>query len=1227
MAPFNLSPSLIARYFFHDCPRFLRYSATPPARRRAEGIPDAVEDTSVTSRVLTTKGFAWEDEVVGRRMPGRVLVADGGTVIHERRFSAEESRRVLAAVRPGTGVYQSTLVVPAGFSERYGLDPSVCTFNECRPDLLWCVEGEDRPLLRVIDLKATDQVKTSHRIQVALYSLILESVLAEHAIERAADGTAAGIWLQDAEAPEMIDIEMDGGVLATFLSRDLGPILTTPHADLPWHLRPACESCPFFASCRREAEEKKSVSLLPGLTPAGRRFLRERAGVETLDDLDRFLAGPDADDVVRTCGSLRGRGERLRAGIGALRDGKVVPLGGTSSSLPRPEGVGLLLTLAREPAGKRAYAAGFRRFKGTAVYGTPYREWTAVARTEDDCTAIVQEFVRALAAELEEVERFNAGKPFRDQKSLQTYVLDDAERRLFLEVLKECADDDPDAARLLAYYGGEGEAARVRYPAVVLSRVLAECLALPVPVACRLPDALAALLGPDHPASFRPSPLFWPETGNLMKSDVVYMAWYEGKAEALSWIEGEVRRRLRAEGDLLDAVRDRTTPHRWAEHFAFPAPTPFRHRELADLAAVIREETALDAAEARRVRSLPLKEAGGLGLCIRIECRGGSGWNVLSSLDAATLPDTGGMPNYLLVPDTAEGIEAARAFDDMPYLATTSPPGGEIRFAGIVETEEKRGRVTGLTLAIRSARDQGTFSAGDRALLFPRATDFISSAVLSELEDYDASDGNDLLALIRDPDRFAVPMPPLCTPDPAALAGLTPSQRAAFAHIMENRLTLVWGPPGTGKTHFLAETIVTAARARTRPLRIAVSALTHAAIENLLFAVQNAVAGDITLRLSVNKLEKTTSPKGRGLLALTRDVLTAMTRVPDGFVLGGTAKSFQKHRDLLPAFDLLIIDEASQMTFGELALLLPLIRDGGRLVLAGDDCQLPPIVKAAGDDRETSEYQDSVFAWLRRRDIDRKKPYTSQLLENWRMNSTLSRFPAETLYGPGYTPATAEVAARQIRRAPSDDDPFVTWVLDPAHPLVVVVLEEVRATVENTAEAALVADLTAALRSSLLPAGSGETYPDTKAGDAAFWSRGVFVVSPHHAQIAAIKKALAERRAWTSEPFVDTVDKMQGQQCEAVVVSYGVSDPETALAEAAFIYSRNRLNVSVTRAEAKCVVFLPRPLLEPSFDLFQDPATAEGLDYMLKLVAFCRRDGETRVFSLPGCGKVSVFRV
>jgi len=35
-------------------------------------------------------------------------------------------------------------------------------------------------------------------------------------------------------------------------------------------------------------------------------------------------------------------------------------------------------------------------------------------------------------------------------------------------------------------------------------------------------------------------------------------------------------------------------------------------------------------------------------------------------------------------------------------------------------------------------------------------------------------------------------------------------------------------------------------------------------------------------------------------------------------------------------------------------------------------------------------------------------------------------------------------------------------------------------------------------------------------------------------------------------PFVDTVDKMQGQESQVVISSYGVSDIETALSEANF---------------------------------------------------------------------------
>src|SRR5262249_60435161 len=118
----------------------------------------------------------------------------------------------------------------------------------------------------------------------------------------------------------------------------------------------------------------------------------------------------------------------------------------------------------------------------------------------------------------------------------------------------------------------------------------------------------------------------------------------------------------------------------------------------------------------------------------------------------------------------------------------------------------------------------------------------------------------------------------------------------------------------------------------------------------------------------------------------------------------------------------------------------------------------------------------------------------------------------------------------------------------------------------------------------------GKPYADA----AAFFRHGVFVVSPHHAQIRAIQHELAKLRTWRAAPFVDTVDKMQGQEADAVLVSYGVADPEFALKEAEFIYGLNRLNVAVTRARSKCVVCLPRPLLEATPQVLDLPAPPLG---------------------------------
>src|SRR5206468_990230 len=64
----------------------------------------------------------------------------------------------------------------------------------------------------------------------------------------------------------------------------------------------------------------------------------------------------------------------------------------------------------------------------------------------------------------------------------------------------------------------------------------------------------------------------------------------------------------------------------------------------------------------------------------------------------------------------------------------------------------------------------------------------------------------------------------------------------------------------------------------------------------------------------------------------------------DHAVLGATAYSCLKQHEFLQGFDLVVIDEASQVRVPEAAVALRLVGEKGRLVLAGDHLQLPPII-------------------------------------------------------------------------------------------------------------------------------------------------------------------------------------------------------------------------------------------------------------------------------------------
>jgi len=91
------------------------------------------------------------------------------------------------------------------------------------------------------------------------------------------------------------------------------------------------------------------------------------------------------------------------------------------------------------------------------------------------------------------------------------------------------------------------------------------------------------------------------------------------------------------------------------------------------------------------------------------------------------------------------------------------------------------------------------------------------------------------------------------------------------------------------------------------------------------------------------------------------------------------------------------------------------------------------------------------------------------------------------------------------------------------------------------------------------------------------------------------------------------------------IISYGVADPELVTNEGEFIYSLNRLNVAITRAKAKVIVFISKNLLSPSLDILANEKYSEGVGFMLSLEKYALDGGEPKVYDIDGV-KLNIYR-
>ncbi|MFT4865538.1 MAG: putative RecB family nuclease [Ilumatobacter sp.] len=476
-----------------------------------------------------------------------------------------------------------------------------------------------------------------------------------------------------------------------------------------------------------------------------------------------------------------------------------------------------------------------------------------------------------------------------------------------------------------------------------------------------------------------------------------------------------------------------------------------------------------------------------------------------------------------------------------------------IRIVSVVEVDPDAGRLVVVWNADRAEEAVVPSAVCEFSMFTPRA----KLDALREL-------ATDVLAghLDSAPARFLFERAPQFThgPDPV-VDGFEPGVEAVidWATRMNRTVVPIQGPPGAGKTYVGSHTV----RALVSTgLRVGVCAMGHSAIDNLMHAVVDVFdeAGDTGLR-AIKQGGKDRTFEDRDDFEY-RNI--AAKHIEECNVFAGTAWLFASEKMREQPVDVLFIDEAGQLGMAD---MLAASMGAKSVILLGDPQQLPQVSKAShpgGADRSALQH---VLG------DDQTMPADCGVFldTTWRMHPDVNGFISDVMYDGqlGTHPSCstqATLAGTGLR-----------WIR----------AEHAACSRSSQVEA----DLIAAEIIGLM----GTDWTDSNGNVAPLTPDDFIVVAPYNDQRRLIDDVL-DSDARTRGVPVGTVDKFQGQEAAVVFFSMTTSSSAHMPRTADFLFSKNRLNVAISRA--RCVAYLV--CTEQLLD-----TTAKSVTQMQQIGALC----------------------
>lgn len=458
--------------------------------------------------------------------------------------------------------------------------------------------------------------------------------------------------------------------------------------------------------------------------------------------------------------------------------------------------------------------------------------------------------------------------------------------------------------------------------------------------------------------------------------------------------------------------------------------------------------------------------------------------------------------------------------------------------------------------------------------------------------------------------------------------GLNEAQHRALEAVLALRpgeLLLVQGPPGTGKTRLIAamiralvaeELLDPVYPPQRRPVLVLTN--THRAANEVVQKVvelapdvlpflirvgseredmeEDVARRTLLRRIGVSTSQRWTLPGTDG--ELTEKILAASQRArvihDHAAVFVGTLGSADAAELRGLTFGTVIVDEAAQATEPAFLQALRRLPFGyrGRVIVVGDENQLPPVVSAVGD---PPYWNDLEYLGIRKGDtlrtsaferLHRRYPQACiRLTEQYRMNGPICDLVSHAFYEGLLRPGDERVANRRlvhwlkelgVELPDAECEVALTeavlagllWRLPP-----ILYLDTSNDPRGRDSGAVLMADDEGRINereAGLIARLLGNFLKHVPEGKLSLVAAQIGVISPYRRQNTLLRQRLLEAYPRLKEVRVDTVDRFQGGEREIIVVSLVNSNTEHVIGP--LHREWRRLNVALSRARSLLVL-------------------------------------------------------